>query len=183
MLRDPAFACCTSFVAGASLSPRFARVRTGRVDARREGDRDGGASVVRGARARRCARVGSARWRGARSTMISPCAPANRPLAMAARRSGGVAGQAPSFLLVVPFPARIDPVAVIGRIPSLPATPFSSPRVSLGLVALGGASAACRRRLPLVSRSAWAGRFLRGIGRMLGAPLRVGSTGAHGCFT
>lgn len=151
--------------------PRFARVRTGRADARREDDRDGGASVVRGARARRCARVGSARWRGARSTMASLCVPANRPLAAAARRRGGATVRLvrpPSFLLVVPFPARIDPVAVIGRIPSLPATPFSSPRASLGLVALGGASAACRRRAP--SPAAPSARFAL----CLGWPLPAG---------
>ncbi len=58
---------------------------------------------------------------------------------MACRRRGW--SGPPSFLLAVPFPARIDPVAVIGRIPSLPATPFSSFRASLGLVALGGAPA------------------------------------------
>lgn len=99
--------------------------------------------MVRGARACRCARVGSARWRGVRSTMASLCVPANRPLAVAARLV-----RPPILSSGRPFPARIDPVAVIGRIPSLPATLSPSFRALRGAVASGDVPMACRRRAP-----------------------------------
>ena len=132
--------------------PRFARARTGRADARREGDRDGGAERgTRGASAPVRSRGQRAMARGAlndgqpmRTSQSSSCGGG-----AAARRCDGAAGQAPILSSGRPFPARIGPVAVIGQVPSLPATPFSSPRALRGgAVASGDVLMACRRRAP-----------------------------------
>ena len=108
---------------------------------------------------------------------------------VAAWRCGGAAGQAPILSSGRPLsrpdrPRRSD---WPDPIPSGYSFSLVSRSAGRSLPATcqwhAGGALPRRRRLPLVSCFAWAGRFPRGIGRMLGAPLRVGSTGAHGCFT